>query len=290
MRAAFWQVFLPLVFVFIVTGAQSLFPADRDQIPLLISDHHADHGPFMLRHLGAGPGISWDSRACMIVLDAHADTVKNNPPNIPGNHNWISPLYPIPLKSLIWINTIRGAPGDVISQFFYSSVSRWGTGDPPLNARAPSLDSLVHSELPAAAGLSLFVSIDLDFFCIENNTPVDIPLVFDTLFNLASRWQGKVIWALALSRPWLPDDKYAWELLRQSLRWFSGKSEFAPPDLTLFTVQREDTSAKARAYRETGLAVPSFYNRENEAPDDIRDLLAKLQNPAPARESAAAPR
>ncbi|MDR3174449.1 MAG: hypothetical protein LBU19_09385, partial [Treponema sp.] len=59
------------------------------------------------------------------------------------------------------------------------------------------------------------------------------------------------------------------------------KTEFAPPELTLFTVQREDSSAKARSYREMGLAVPSFYGRENEMPDDIRDLLAKMKKPAP---------
>jgi hypothetical protein len=222
----------------------------------------------------------------MVVLDAHADTAKNNPPDVPGNHNWISPLYPIPLKSLIFINTIKGTPGKVISIFFYSSVSRWGAGDPPLNALAISLDSLVHNVLPATDGLSLFISIDLDFFYADTYTPADIPAVFDALFEYSSRWQGKVIWALALSRPWLPDDEYAWELLRQSLHWFSCKSEFAPPELTLFTVQREDTSAKARAYREMGLAVPSFYGRENEMPADIRDLLVKLQNPASAHESA----
>jgi hypothetical protein len=101
--------------------------------------------------------------------------------------------------------------------------------------------------------------------------------VFDALFDFASRWQGKVIWALALSRPWLPNDEYAWELLRQSLRWFSGKTEFAPPELTLFTVQREDTSAMAQSYRKNGLAPPSFYGRETETPEDIRDLLEKLQ-------------
>jgi hypothetical protein len=69
--------------------------------------------------------------------------------------------------------------------------------------------------------------------------------------------------------PWLPDDEYAWELLRQSLRWFSGKTAFAQPELTLFTVQREGTSATARAYRERGLAVPSFYGKENEMPGSL---------------------
>ncbi|MDR3335600.1 MAG: hypothetical protein LBT16_00215, partial [Treponema sp.] len=70
---------------------------------------------------------------------------------------------------------------------------------------------------------------------------------------------------------------------------FSGKTEFAPSELTLFTVQREDTSAMARSYRENGLAVPSFCGRENETPEDIRDLLEKLQKPAPVRNTTIAP-
>jgi hypothetical protein len=277
-RAQAMAVFLPFLWVFIYAGAlpagaQPMSAGDKEKIPLLISDHHADHGPFMLRHFGVEP----DSGVCMVVLDAHTDTVKNDSSLVSGNHNWICPLYPFPLKSLVWVHTIADYPNFNSGKVrgFYLSVAEWGAGDPPLNARALSLDSVSHILLSATAGQSLFISIDLDFFCIENNTPADIPLVFDMLFDFSSRWQGKVIYALALSRPWLPDDEYAWELLRQSLRWFSGNPEFAPPEISLFTAQREDTSEKARAYREMGLAMPSFYGRENEIPDDLRDLFAK---------------
>jgi hypothetical protein len=34
-----------------------------------------------------------------------------------------------------------------------------------------------------------------------------------------------------------------------------------------------------------GHTIPSFYGRENETPDDIRDLFAKLKKPALVRES-----
>jgi hypothetical protein len=202
----------------------------------------------------------------MVVLDAHTDTVKNDSPFVSGNHNWICPLYPFPLKSLVWIYTIAGFPNSHSGKVrgFYLSVSEWGAGSPPLNALALSLDQISHI-VPSAAGQSLFISVDLDFFCIENSTPADIPLVFDMLFDLASGWQGKVMYAIALSRPWLPDDEYAWELLRQSLRWFSGKTEFAPPGITLFTAQREDTNSKARTYREIGFTIP-FLLLENVIP------------------------
>lgn len=271
-QAVFWPLFLALAGA-LPAGAQ---PAGGgEQIPLLISDHHADHGPFMLRHFGTGPG-----GVCMLVLDAHTDTVKNDTPGAVGNHDWISPLYPFPLASLIWIYTAADFPGSEPGKVrgFYLSVSEWSAGDPPLNAFAVSLDRIPHIVLSAASEQPLFISIDLDFFYMENNTPADIPFVFDILFDFASRWRGKVIYALALSRPWLPNDEYAWELLRQSLRWFSGKTEFTPPEITLFTARREDTSSKARAYREKGLAIPSFYGRENETPGDIRDMLFKLKN------------
>jgi hypothetical protein len=284
--AARRRVFAPLLAVFLhavafPAGAQSLSPAGMEQIPLLLSDHHADHGPFMLRHLGTEPersaGISGDGGVCMIVLDAHTDTVKNVSPPV-GNHDWISPLYPVPLASLFWIYTIAGFPHRGKERGFYFSLSQWDSGDTPLNARALGLDQLSWIA-SSAAGQSLFISIDLDFFYrVENNSPADIPFVFDALFDFASRWPGKVVYALALSRPWLPDDEYAWELLRQSLRWFNCKTAFAPPELTLFTVQREDTSATARALRERGLAVPSFYGKENEMPADIRALLERLDH------------
>jgi hypothetical protein len=278
-QAAHWTLVLPLFLIFICralpAGAKPPPAGDpaEEKIPLLLSDNHADHGPFMLRHFGIEP----DSRVCMLVLDAHTDTVKYSPPA--GNHNWISPLYPFPLESLVWIHTIAGFPNSNNGKVrgFYLSISEWGAAaDPPLDARALSLD-YISQIVSSAGGQSLFISIDLDFFYTENNTPADIPFVFDALFDFASHWRGKVIYALALSRPWLPNDEYAWELLRQSLLWFNGKTEFASPEITLFTVQREDTSAKARAYRETGLAIPSFYGRENETPDDIRELFTKLK-------------
>ncbi|GMO48625.1 MAG: hypothetical protein Pg6C_11220 [Treponemataceae bacterium] len=266
---------LPLVLAFIFAGARPAFPAGGEKIPLLISDHHAEHAPFMLKHLGTEP----ENRVCMVVIDAHTDTVKNTAPPA-GNHNWISPLYPFPLASLVWINAVTGFLSGGASRGFYFSVSEWGSGDPPLNARAASLAEFPHIDWSVTAGQSLFVSIDLDFFTIENNTPADIPFVFGTLFDFASKWQGKVVWALALSRAWLPDDEYAWEVLRQSLRWLCGKTEFAPPEITLFTTQFEDTSAMARSWRQRGLPMPSFYGKEGETPGDIREMLEKLNPPA----------
>ncbi|GHT84855.1 hypothetical protein FACS1894137_08400 [Spirochaetia bacterium] len=100
--------------------------------------------------------------------------------------------------------------------------------------------------------------------------------MFDALFEYASRWNGEVIWALCLSRAWLPSDSYAWELLRQSLLWFSGKTEFAPPELTLFTKYRDDQSMMFREFHKRGLEAPVFFGREKEMPDDIRDLFTAL--------------
>jgi hypothetical protein len=162
---------------------------------------------------------------------------------------------------------------------FYFSVSTWGAGEPPLESRVTSLAEFPPIDFSDTEGQSLFVSIDLDFFYMKNSTPAGIPFVFDTLFDFASKWQGDVVWALALSRAWLPDDEYAWELLRQSLRWFCGKTEFAPPEVTLFTTLFEDTSRMARSWREKGLPMPSFYGKEGETPADIKEMLEKLAMP-----------
>jgi arginase family enzyme len=68
--------FRALLFVLLYAAALPAFPAGGEKIPLLISDHHAEHGPFMLKYLGTEP----DSRACMVVIDAHTDTAKNTAP------------------------------------------------------------------------------------------------------------------------------------------------------------------------------------------------------------------
>jgi hypothetical protein len=46
------------------------------------------------------------------------------------------------------------------------------------------------------------------------------------------------------------------------LRFSGGKISFAPPGLTLFTVQREDTGARTLAWRAKGLAVLSLYGKK----------------------------
>ncbi|GHV78973.1 hypothetical protein AGMMS49944_07640 [Spirochaetia bacterium] len=161
------------------------------------------------------------------------------------------------------------------------STAQWGSGRFPVFTQALNINRLKDFTLPVNKTQSgsqslLFISIDLDFFYLDTYTPADIPSVFDALFEYSSRWNGEVIWAVCLSRAWLPSDSYAWELLRQSLLWFSGKPEFAPPELTLFTKYRDDQSMMFREYHKRGLEAPVFFGKENEMPDDIRELFVKL--------------
>jgi hypothetical protein len=121
----------------------------------------------------------------------------------------------------------------------------------------------------------LFISIDLDFFYGADHGPEDIPAVFNSLFSFSSRWQGPAIWAICLSRPWLPDDVYAWTLLERSLQWLSSRPEFSAPELTLFNSRRVDTSRTAQAIRAEGRQVPML--RETDAPAHIKTLLHTLQ-------------
>ena len=255
-------------------------------IPLLISDHHADHAVFLLRRLNFGT-----HNAALLLVDAHSDTALNeNRDRIRSaiaagdfygadalfqNHNWIHPLSPF-FTALIWIHSLAGSPISGKLRGFVSSTAQWGD-DHPEFARAMNLARLKDFELSAnthrSRGGQLFVSIDLDFFCLDDYTPSSLPFVLDALYEYSSRWNGEVVWAVCLSRAWLPSDDYAWELLRQSLRWFSGKPAFAPPELTLFTKNRYGASMKERAFSEIGEEAPSFYGKENEMPDDIRELL-----------------
>jgi hypothetical protein len=121
----------------------------------------------------------------------------------------------------------------------------------------------------------LFISVDLDFFYGADHGPEDVPAVLNSLFSFSSRWQGPSVWAICLSRPWLPDDAYAWTLLERSLQWLSSRPEFNVPELTLFNSQRVDTSRTAHAIRAEGRQLPML--RETDAPERVKTLLRELQ-------------
>jgi hypothetical protein len=251
--------------------------AGRGKIPILISDHHADHAFWFLRNAG-------NEDTDLLVLDAHADTEAHpereairalaaradykGAGSLFKNHNWIHPFTPWPVVSIVWISRITGLPGGERVRGFLSSTRSWGVKTGYIN-----VDEL---ETLPAGDRALFVSIDLDFFYNEDYTPRDIPRVFDRLWDYSSKRKGTVLWAVCLSRAWLPDDEYAWELFEQSLRWLLRQSAFEAPEVSVFTSRRYDTSRKAAAFRAEGTEPPGFYRREDAAPRVIRELLAAL--------------
>jgi hypothetical protein len=263
---AVFFLFLPL----------SLAAQDRI-IPLLISEHHADHMEFFFRH-------SVNNSSVMIVLDAHADTTVNDQIDLirkliaagdffragelTGNHNWIHPLAPAPLQRLVWISTIHGYPRSDKLEGFNRSISGWNSN---IHAGYLSVDELRFTEI---AGETLFVSIDLDFFYSENHRPQDVSFVLDALFSFSLRWQGRTVWAICLSRPWLPDDNYAWSLLENCLNWLCTRPEFAIPEITLFNSRRVDTSRTAQAILLERRDIPAL--REEDAPEHIKHLINRL--------------
>jgi hypothetical protein len=276
--------------IFLLLGVCAAFPpfaaaqsagGEGWKIPLLISDHHGDHALWLYRLAG-------DEKTDMILLDAHGDAAKN--PNyrairesldrdavkadgLIGNHNWIHPLSPVPLASLLWISKISQAPEALKVRGFLRSAALWGMG----NAACINLNELISSGWGDVSA-NLFVSIDLDFFYAEDYTPRLVPEVFEKLWEYSLGRKGKVLWAVCLSRAWLPDDHYAWELLEQSLRWLLPRTEFEAPDISLFNSRRHDTSRKAEAFRAEGREPPGFYEREDAMPDLIRDLFLELKN------------
>jgi hypothetical protein len=252
--------------------------AGQEKIPLLISEHHADHMEFFLRYGGY-------SSAAMIVLDAHADTVKNEQSEtirglsavgnfssageLAGNNNWIHPLASTLVKTLVWISTIQNFPNiDTLYGFFYT-VSTWNE---EINTYFLSIEELYSLEI---SGETLFISVDLDFFYSEDHVLDDVFSVFNSLFEFSSCWQGPVVWAICLSRPWLPDDLYAWNLLGQSLQWLSSRPEFDAVEITLFNSQRIDTSRTAQIFSAEGRKMPML--REEDAPEQIKIILWELQ-------------
>jgi hypothetical protein len=220
-------------------------------------------------------------------LDAHADTEKNedhesivkfisagdynSADRLIKNHNWIHPLISSPVNSLVWISTISGYPDSAKARGFLASTASWNIKNIDY-INAGEIDTLPIGDE------ALFVSIDLDFFYNKDYTPQDIPYVFNRLLDYSLDWNGAVVWAICLSRAWLPSDEYAWELLEQSLRWLGTRTEFESPELSLFTAYRYDTSRNALAFRFEGTEPPGFYARENEIPDVIRDLFLELEN------------
>ncbi|MDR3020043.1 MAG: hypothetical protein LBU66_03975 [Treponema sp.] len=246
-------------------------------IPLLISEHHADHMEFFFRH-------NVNASAVMIVLDAHADTVVNEnyglikelvsednlsgADKLAGNHNWIHPLQPAPLERLIWISKIHGYPRSDKLEGFNRTISGWNSN---IHAGYLSLEELRFTEI---SGETLFVSVDLDFFYSENYGARDVPSVLDALFSFSLRWQGGVVWAICLSRPWLPDDDSAWLFLEKSLDWLHTRTEFNTPEISLFNRHREDTSRTAQAILSEGREVPAL--REEDTPEHIKIKINRL--------------
>jgi hypothetical protein len=185
------------------------------------------------------------------------------------NHNWIHPLVPVvPLTSVTWIYGISGFPDREKEMGFLKSTESWDAV-----CRCITVDEI--NTIPMRGGV-LFVSVDLDFFYNKNYTPYDIPGVLDRLLDYSRQWNGSVVWALCVSRAWLPDDAYAWELLEQSLGWIAAQREFAPPELTLFSTYRYDTSRNAEAFRAEGREPPGMYQKESEMPAHLKDLFEKL--------------
>jgi hypothetical protein len=275
------SVCLAALFLLLGESAGAQGAEGEAKIPLLISDHHGDHALWLYRRVGR-------EKTDMILLDAHGDAEKNPRYRIIresfasdpeganrfiGNHNWIHPLSPAPLDSLLWISKISQVPETPRVRGFLGSTSSWGMG----RAACINLNELGFSG-PGDVFTNLFVSIDLDFFYAEDYTPLHIPGVFEKLMEYSLGRKGKVLWAICLSRAWLPGDDYAWELLEQSLRWLIPHGEFEAPEISLFSSRRHDTSRKAEAYRAEGEEPPGFYRREDVMPDSVRGLFLELKN------------
>jgi hypothetical protein len=259
-----------LFFIFTVEAQQKL-------IPLLISDHHADHLEFFFRH-------GDDASAALIVVDAHTDITANEhygliramaktgnysqAVELAGNHNWLHPLCPYPVRTLAWISEIHSFPADSAKAFLYTHII-W---DMEIKTIVINIDELRYLDLDEEI---LFVSIDLDFFYRDRTSPDDVQVILDSLLAFSSNWKGPVAWGICLSRPWLPDDNYAWTLLEKTLTWIHSQSLFGLPEITVFDSPRTDTSNLARHFRTVGWEIPVLH--EKDIPGHIMKLIQELK-------------
>jgi len=251
--------------------------AQQELIPLLLSDHHADHMEFFFCH-------SKNVSSAMIVVDAHTDTVYNDhytriramteegnysqAGELAGNHNWIHPLCPNPVGTLVWISEIHDPPASYNEEALRVTNILWGT---EIKTILINIDELRHLDF---AEETLFISVDLDFFYGDHKSPNDVPAVLDALFAFSLNWQVPIVWAVCLSRPWLPDDRYAWTLLEKALSWFHSRYEFKPPEITIFNSKRNDTSLLAQRLRAEGREAP--FLKEEDIPEHIKELIQEL--------------
>jgi hypothetical protein len=258
----------------------------QEKIPLLISDHHADHAPWLLERARG-------DKTRLVLVDAHTDSARSaNAHSIKAliasgdyqaasplfnNHDWIHPLASSPLESFTWIYGMAGYPVSSKIRGFMESTASWG-----IKADSLSLTEFLAARQNGRVGARddaiLFVSIDLDFFYQEDYSPRALPFVFDSLLEYSLLSKQKVLWAVCLSYAWLPS-QYAMELLQAALEWFLSKDAFSAPAVTLFSAQRRDTSAAAEAYRAEGKEPPAL--TRGALPSAVMELLQKLTRESP---------
>jgi len=220
-------------------------------------------------------------------VDAHTDTAVNKhysliramteagnysqAGELTGNHNWLHPLCPNPVETLVWISEIHGSPADYAEEAFLFTHIVW---EMEIKTALINSDELRCLDL---AEETLFVSVDLDFFYGDHTSPDDVPVVLNSLFTFSLNWKGPVVWAVCLSRLWLPDDYYAWTLLEKTLNWIHSQSSFGPPEITVFDSRRIDTSNLAQHFRAEGRKIPVLH--EEDIPGHTKELIQELKKP-----------
>ncbi|MBN2353025.1 MAG: hypothetical protein JXD23_10690 [Spirochaetales bacterium] len=236
-----------------------------------LSDNHAGHFFYLARLLE--PRDSY----CLLLFDAHPDAaplpgradvrrrLQDGKPVEPGRiqcYNWIHGLTPAPIGDFVWVPALSaGTPVPYDTRRFEIAISAWF---PKGKATAVPFDRLDRRRL---SGKKIVVSIDLDYFCRSQNPARDIGEVFRFISHL----ERVDCIAVAVSRPFLPDDDFADRCVEAALRELLRRPDVPTIEIGVVGPGIPDRSKRARELEAAGLPVPGW--DLDRAPTYLKELV-----------------
>ncbi len=214
-----------------IAATASLARAGQE-LPVFIADNHAETAGWITRN------FDLDEPHVLVLIDAHSDAsaverseeIREELRRVPSEKeravrvenwrkngrvqafNWIEPLMPRPLDSVLWL----AAPALADEERAAKNREATDSLDGRLEVEPRSAGSLEHRwETCDLKGFrewqpgirKIILAIDLDFFA--GMKPEDRSKNFEAIWERAMDWPGLAGVAFAVSRPWLTDDAEA---------------------------------------------------------------------------------
>jgi hypothetical protein len=223
--------------------------AQTRNVSVYIEDNHG--GSFYHLQRALDP----DAHYRLVNIDAHPDLVAvNNYPLVrfmAGDpamaergfiqcYNWIHALTPRPVDAVTWIYSMTAAEQPAYDVRQVSRVVRE-------SYQGVSIDMLPFDAWMKRGfdGEPVIVSVDLDFFCASRNPAADLATVLDGILSDPEIERLTV----AVSRPYLPDDKFAFLMLQALFAELLTRTEIGEIRFEPYSRYPVDSSKRAQEYR-----------------------------------------